>query len=605
MSNNTTIKERIGTFREWMRLEGVSAAIVNTADPHLSEYIADHWKLREWLSGFTGSAGTLVVAETWAGLWTDSRYYIQAAQQLEGTGIDLYKEGLTGVPSIPATLTQKLRQGDKVATDARLFTATRFKQLACQLKENGIDLFHSTGFYRIWANRPAMPSGNIFVHELEYAGETASDKIKAIRQYAEEKGANATLISGLDEIAWVLNLRGGDISYNPVFYAYLVISGNGTSTLYANNSETGRDLGKDERIASHLKDSNVRLKDYNDLMDDLAAMQADWCYDVNYTNADIDTLLSPKCKVSTTPTMVLKSIKNPTQIKRLQEAQTADGIAMVKAFCWLDQQMANGSKVTELSFANHLDKCRSEQDLYYSLSFNTISGFAHHGAIVHYGVTPETDIELHNGNFLLVDSGGNYLTGTTDITRTVILGGKATLAQKKDYTLVLKGHIALATTPFPEGTTGAQLDTLARQFLWKNAKDYGHGTGHGIGHFLCVHEGPQRISARNNNVPLKCGMFISNEPGLYIEGQYGIRIENMVCVKNCCETQFGKFFELATMSFFPFDTDAIDANMLTAEEIGWINSYHQQTFELLAATNRLNTEEKEWLRNKTRQIMLP
>ncbi|MBR6041620.1 MAG: aminopeptidase P family protein [Paludibacteraceae bacterium] len=604
MSNTTIIKERINALRGQLEKEGMAAAIINTGDPHLSEYIADHWKFREWLSGFTGSAGTLVVGLDWAGLWTDSRYHLQAAQQLEGTGIDLYKEGLTNTPDIATVLCEKLTRNSKVATDAQLFPVKAFASLTEKLRTKDISLFHNSNIYMVWGNRPPLPNNPIFVHELKYAGESASEKIAKIRSFAKSKGATVCLISGLDEIAWVLNLRGSDISYNPVFYAYLTIyTNNGRAYLYANNDETGRNLLSNTVLIDHLAECNVDLKDYSSFIDDINASKQKWCYNMEHTNAFVDMLLCTSRVADTTPAMQLKAIKNDIQIEGLRQAQLVDGVALTQAFCWLDKQMERGDKVTELSFANHLDHCREQQKDYFSLSFNTISAFAHHGAIVHYGVTPETDIPLEKGNFLLVDSGGNYLNGTTDITRTVCLGGSTTAQQRHDYTLVLKGHIALATTPFPENTSGAQLDTLARQFLWKDAKNYGHGTGHGIGHFLCVHEGPHRISILNNNVPLQPGMLISNEPGLYIEGQYGIRLENMVCVKGYCDNAFGKFLELETMSFFPFDSNAIDTAMLTDEELNWLNVYHETTYKLLSGTGLLNAEELEWLKNKTHQII--
>lgn len=604
MSDTTITRLRLNALRSLLAEQGMAAAIINTGDPHLSEYIADHWKFREWLSGFTGSAGTLVVGLDWAGLWTDSRYHLQAAQQLEGTGIELYKEGVTNTPDIATVLCEKLERNSKVATDAQLFSVKAYADLESKLKSGNIELYHNSDIYSVWSNRPALPNKPIFVHELKYAGETAAEKLAKIRAYTKSKGATACLVSGLDEIAWILNLRGSDIAYNPVFYAYLAIfANNGKAFLYANNNEIGRCLTSDPAIIDHLAECNVDLKDYDSLIYDINASKQKWCYDLEHTNAFVDWLLCTSRMAGTTPTMQLKAVKNDTQINGLRQAQLADGVAMTQAFCWLDKQLEKSEHVSELSFANHLDLCRSQQKDFFSLSFNTISAFAQHGAIVHYSVTPETDTALEKGNFLLVDSGGNYLNGTTDITRTVCLGGNASEQQRHDYTLVLKGHIALATTPFPESTTGAQLDSLARQFLWKDGKNYGHGTGHGIGHFLCVHEGPHRISTRSNNIPLLPGMFISNEPGLYIEDQYGIRLENMVRVKDCYINNFGKFFELETMSFFPFDACAIDASMLTDEELNWLNVYHETTYELLSGTGLLNAEELEWLRNKTKQII--
>lgn len=596
-----TIKERIARLQQLLIADGLKAVIVNTADPHLSEYIADHWKVREFFSGFTGSAGTLVVGQDWAGLWTDSRYHLQARQQLEGTGITLFKDGLPGTPTIADEIGCHAETGDRVGIDMSLVTQADYRKTDAALQKNGASLHHYTGHYSLWAGRPALPNTPVFAHGTEYAGESARSKLDKIRAFAKEKGADATLVCGLDEIAFLLNLRASDISYNPVFYAYLLVYTTGGAHLLAYNEASGRDLASDPSIKPYLAECGVAQEVYADI--DIALSRTlKWCVDANYTNALLMHILGDAVVERTTPTMLMKAVKNDVQIANLKQAQLADSVAMTQAFCWLDAQLAAGNTVTELGFANYLDGCRTRQKDFFCLSFNTISGFARHGAIVHYAVTPETDIPMQEGSFLLVDSGGNYLGGTTDITRTAYLGSHPSDEMRQDYTLVLKGHIALATTPFPQGTAGAQLDTLARQFLWKDGMDYGHGTGHGIGHFLCVHEGPQRISARNNNIPLQPGMLLSNEPGLYKEGRYGIRLENMVCVRERGNGPFGAFYHLETMSFFPFCSEAINPALLTQEELIWLNSYHRQTYEQIAATGLLTQEELAWLANKTAQI---
>lgn len=603
------IKERIDQLRQEMQKNDLQAYIVPTSDPHLSEYIAPCWMLRKWLTGFTGSAGTLVVTESEAGLWTDSRYYLQAEEQLKDSGINLFKDGLPDVPTYMEYLCE-LDEVKRVGLNGKVFSAEVVDELTDQLDYNGKELCPEANLDYIWTSRPALPSSKVFLLDTRYAGQTAADKLGAICQKMDQTGSDYCIISALDEIAWTLNLRGNDVEYNPVFYAFLLVSHEG-AILFADSCDkaTGRHLADNKEVTDYLNQNHVNVKPYDEIYSHLAQLveqqpDALFMLDRKMNNAAIASLLPDENLVDEdSPVAMLKAVKNETEIGGLRQAQVADGVAMTQAFCWLDKMIESGERVTEMGFACYLDNCRAQQPDYVELSFGTISGFAAHGAIVHYTATQKTDIDLHKGNFLLVDSGGNYLKGTTDITRTVLLGGTATEQQKRDYTLVLKGHIALANARFPEGTTGTQLDVLAHQYLWQEGKNYGHGTGHGIGHFLCVHEGPQRISTHPNATPLLPGMFISNEPGLYVTNQYGIRIENMVCVKNFKKTDFGQFYELETMSHFPFDLNAIDASLLTDAEKEWINSYHRDTFRIISGTGLLSDEELEWLRNKTTQIV--
>lgn len=596
------IKDRLAQLRQSMQQQGLYTYVIPTADPHLSEYIAAHWQLRKWMSGFTGSAGTLVVTMEEAGLWTDSRYFLQAADQLKETGIELHKEGQPGVLPYPAYLCKQM-QGKTVGLDGRLFAAAFIDRLSRMLALYNIKLKADAEMADLWSDRPALPASEVFVHEEKYAGTSAMEKLDKVRADMQKIKATHCLVSALDEVAYALNLRASDVEYNPVFYAYLLIAQDG-ATLYADTAIRHLNEGK---LADYFAANSIKVAPYDQIAADLKVLSADannrlWV-DKQKTNFVLADIFDKSHIIDrTAPFLMMKAVKNETEIETLRQAQLVDGVALTQAFCWLDRQLDEGKKVTELSFADHLDACRAAQKDYFSLSFNTISGFAAHGAIVHYGVTPETDIPLEKGNFLLVDSGGNYLTGTTDITRTVFLGGNAPAQHKHDYTLVLKGHIALGSAKFAKGMTGSQLDVLARQFLWEDGKDYGHGTGHGIGHFLCVHEGPQRISPAQNMVALQPGMFISNEPGLYLTGQYGIRIENMVCVQPFVENEFGTLYQFETMSYFPFDLFAIDVTMLTQKEKDWINAYHTETYRRITSTGLLTDEETAWLKKKTALI---
>ena len=586
-----------------MKQAGVSAYIIPTADPHLSEYIADHWKLRERLSGFNGSAGTLLVATDKAYLWTDSRYFLQATEQLDGTGIELMKDGQAGTPNLALHIC-RTQKGGVVGIDGKLFAAAWVENVSKIFDAVGIKLTTNLELDGEWKDRPQMPNSDIYAHPVCYSGEDVAQKLMRVRKEMTNHKCTHCLISALDEVAYMLNLRGGDVTFNPVFYAYLLIGSNYANLYIDSNEANGRHIAgtPTEKV---LNTDGINVKPYADITKDLERLgrEAKVLIDKRNTNHLVaNALKDSNIKDAASPASMMKAVKNDIQVENLKKAQLQDSVSMTKAFCWLENEIEKNGAVTEQSFADKLDKCRAEREGYKSLSFNTISAFAHHGAIVHYSVSQETDIQLHKGEFFLVDSGGNYMTGTTDITRTVHLGGNTPSNRKKDYTLVLKGHIALARAVFPTGTTGTQLDALARMPLWQSAKNFGHGTGHGIGHFLCVHEGPQRISTAINTVPLAKGMFISNEPGLYIEGNYGIRLENMVCVQPFATNEFGTFLKLETMSYFPFDIESIETDMLDETEKKWLNDYHQKTFKDITATGLLTKEEMDWLKNKTKKI---
>ncbi|MCQ2233227.1 MAG: aminopeptidase P family protein [Paludibacteraceae bacterium] len=593
------ILERIESIREGMREKGLNAYIIPTADPHLSEYAAPHWKMREWASGFTGSAGDLVIGEDWAGLWTDSRYYLQAEMQLEGTGIQLFKTGEPNTPSMAEEIRKHCSNG-KVGIDENLISANDLRKITAKLpfnlKETHADLSY------VWTDRPAMPNSEIFQLDKQYSGATTVVKCKTI---SFSMKTDYMLISALDEIAWLLNLRGSDVNYNPVFYAFLIL-GKKRSFLFVDSiSEEGRNIRKNNELKTYLTGLGIQIMPYEATANTIKNIKhnepyATWSADPNSTNAFLMKVLGNKTIQEPSVIALRKAVKNNVEIEGLRNAQIADGVALTKAFCWLDSQLNRNQLVTELSFANKVDEERSKQTNFFCPSFNTISAFGEHGAIVHYAATTQSDATLEKNNFLLLDSGGNYLNGTTDITRTVLLGGEASAEQKKDYTLVLKGHIALANAVFPVGTNGGQLDVLARQFLWKDKKNYGHGTGHGIGQFLCVHEGPQRISTKNSDKELLPNMLISNEPGYYLENHYGIRLENMVRVDKMEDAS--DFLHFETMSFFPFDSNAIDTELLSEEEIDWINHYHEVCFSKIASTKQLSEDEQQWLKNKTKPL---
>lgn len=544
----TNIPERIAALREAMRQQKVDAYIIPSSDPHLSEYPADRWKSREWISGFTGSAGTIVVTADKAGLWTDSRYFLQAASQLEGSGIELYKLALPETPSITEFLLHELHAGQAVGLDGQTYSAAEASALANKLSRKEIKLDTSADLIEgIWKDRPAVPGNPIFEMPEALSGASVHEKLDLINNQLRSEGADCLILAALDEIAWTFNIRGTDVTYNPVVVSYAFVSED-ESVLFIKPEKLTAE------ITEHLKKEGVTLAEYSMIQRYLSRLPENSrvFVDMNKTNVSLYDAIPGSCTIveGISPANHLKSIKNETEIKGFQNAVVKDGVALTKFYIWLEKKMAEGAQVTEISAAEKLTALRAEQPQYIMDSFGTICGYAEHGAIVHYSATPETDATLKPEGLLLIDSGAQYLDGTTDITRTIALG-EPTEQMKKDFTRVLKGTISLAKSKFPAGTRGSQIDILARKALWDSGINYLHGTGHGIGHCLNVHEGPQSIRMEENPVTLKPGMVISDEPAMYRTGEYGIRTENMILVREDSETEFGKFlgFDTLTLCF--------------------------------------------------------
>lgn len=591
---NTQIQARLTSLRTLMCNDNIDAVIVPQTDPHQSEYLSSHWQVREYFSGFNGSAGDLVVTANDALLWTDSRYFLQAAEQLSDTGIVLMKDGLPDTPDIAAWLTHNLASGARVGVDTMLFNVDALAALKARLQRRGIDVV-TFDPAAVWQNRPELPDSPIFVHDIKYAGVEAKDKIAAaLAKAADEYGANAVFVSALDEIAWLLNIRSRDVECCPVATAFLYMSPGGC-TLFTNPVKV------DAEVAAYLDSQGVAVAPYADVTNFLQHLDNDARVLVETARnaAYLVDSLGDHAIAGASVVAVAKGCKNAVQIAGIRAAMERDGVALVKAFMELERRMAVGETTNELDVADILHRFRSEQSLYFDESFGTIAGYGPHGAIVHYEATAESASTLHPDNLLLVDSGAQYLDGTTDITRTISLGAP-TAQQKRDFTLVMKGHIALATMIFPEGTRGAQLDAVARMFLWKNGLSYLHGTGHGVGHFLNVHEGPQSIRLNNTPTPLMPGMLTSNEPGLYRENVHGIRCENLVLTVPATTTEFGNFLRFETMTLFPFDTTLFDTTIMTDDEIDWVNNYH--TLVRTRLTPMLNSAERTWLEKKTEPL---
>ncbi|WP_165157161.1 aminopeptidase P family protein [Parabacteroides sp. ZJ-118] len=593
----TNIPERIAALREAMRQQKVDAYIIPSSDPHLSEYPADRWKSREWISGFTGSAGTIVVTADRAGLWTDSRYFLQAASQLEGSGIELYKLALPETPSITEFLSHELHAGQTVGLDGQTYSVAEANALANKLIRKEIKLDTSADLIEsIWKDRPAVPGNPIFEMPEALSGASVHEKLDLINNRLRSEGADCLILAALDEIAWTFNIRGTDVTYNPVVVSYAFVSED-ESVLFIRPEKLTAE------IAEHLKKEGVTLAEYAMIRRYLSRLPENSrvFVDMNRTNVSLYDAIPRSCTIveGISPANHLKSVKNETEIKGFQNAVVKDGVALTKFYIWLERQMAEGAQVTELGAAEKLTALRAEQPQYIMDSFGTICGYAGHGAIVHYSATPETDATLKPEGLLLIDSGAQYLDGTTDITRTIALG-EPTEQMKKDFTRVLKGTISLAKSKFPVGTRGSQIDILARKALWDSGIHYLHGTGHGIGHCLNVHEGPQSIRMEENPVTLKPGMVISDEPAMYRTGEYGIRTENMILVREDSETEFGKFLGFDTLTLCFIDTSLIIIPMLSVREHAWLNKYHQMVYDKISPF--LNEEERAWLKEKTTEI---
>ena len=589
------IKERVASLREAMRAAGVSACIIPGTDPHASEYIAEHWKERVWISGFTGSAGTAVVGLEKAGVWTDSRYFLQGAEQLEGSGFDLMKMGMPETPDIISWIGAELKAGERVGVNAQMFSVNGYAAMKAELKIYGVELVSIDLPAQVWKDRPALPVDPFFVFDTQYTGCAATEKLTLVRAELKKARANTFIMSALDDIAWLFNIRGKDVDYNPVVIAFALVEEQKATLFVAPEKLT-------DDTSAYLLSQGVDVAPYSAVYNSLNALDSSKTVLVDGAklNQSLFEAIPAACGIQNTmsPVFKLKSIKNEVEMAGIRNAMIKDGVALTRFFKWLEENLKTG-KLTEVSVDRKLYEFRSQQENFVGESFGTIAGFGPHGAIVHYSATEESASTLKADNIFLLDSGGQYLDGTTDITRTVSLG-TPTVQQKIDFTLVLKGHISLTTAVFPVGTRGSQLDVLARKAMWDLGLNYGHGTGHGVGHFLNVHEGPQSIRMEENPIVLQEGMYMSNEPGLYRTNKYGIRTENLVHIVPAMKTEFGQFLKFETVTLFPIDQVLIDVELLTDAEVDWLNAYHKKVYELISP--KLDGDEREWLSKKCAKI---
>ncbi len=593
MSN--VIEQRLEALRDVMRRERLAAFVFLSTDPHNGEYVPDHWKGREWISGFNGSAGTAVVTLASAALWTDSRYFIAAEQQLADTEYELMRLRVEPTPTIAEWLGRELADSDikEVGIDGNVGSWNEVEALAADLRREG-GLTLRTNFDPldvVWRDCPSIPLNAVDVHGLEFAGETAPDKIRRIRKNLRKKHADGILVAALDSIAWALNLRGSDVHCNPVFVSYLLITSQRV-TLFVDSRKLSaavkeylRGIGVEQKEYTEVNEALRRYPDYSILIDP---------DEVNYTLAK--TVKCGNVVRGESPIPMMKAVKNPVEIEGFRRAMLRDGVALVKFMRWLKPAVERGGE-TEMSVDGKLTALRAEQDLFCGVSFDTIAAYQEHGAIVHYEATPETDSPLRPEGFLLLDSGAQYKDGTTDITRTVPLG-PLTETQKRVYTLVLKGHIQLELAKFPDGASGTQIDALARISMWREGINYLHGTGHGVGSFLNVHEGPHQIRMEWKPAPLRAGMTVTDEPGIYLAGRFGVRIENTLLIEKYVETEFGRFLQMQPLTLFPIDREPIVAEMLTEEEVQWLDSYHLQVYKSLLPM-LTDDADRDWLRVNT------
>lgn len=591
------IELRLARLRELMKREHLSAFIFPSTDAHQSEYVADHWRGREWISGFNGSAGTAVVTMKSAALWTDSRYFLAAEEQLEDTEYQLMRLKMEGTPTITEWLGKELQdvQSPEVGLDGMVNSYNYVKDLSYSLRKlGGITLRTNLDpLEQIWENRPSLPANPVEIQPLEYAGETLASKVVRIRKSLRELHADGMLVSALDDIAWTLNLRGTDVHCNPVFVSYLLIESDKVSLFVDDNKLS-------PEVKQYLQDNQVSLYNYNKVEKCLESYSE---YNILLDGDETSYYLwkTVKCQeivAAASPIPAMKAVKNKAEIEGYRSAMLKDGVAMVKFLKWLKPAVEAGGQ-TEISIDEKLTSLRAEQKLFRDISFDTIAGYAQHGAIVHYEATPETDVVLKPEGLILIDSGAQYQDGTTDITRTIALG-TVSEEMKHIYTLVLKAHIQLELVKFPDGASGTQLDAVGRECMWREGYNFLHGTGHGVGSYLCVHEGPHQIRMEWMPTPLRAGMTLTDEPGLYLAGKFGVRIENTVLISDYMSTEFGKFLQIEPLTLCPIDTTPIDVDMLLPEEIDWLNAYHHSVYEKLSPF--LDEEEKIWLENATKPI---
>ena len=590
------INQRLESLREVMRREHLSAFIFPSTDAHQSEYVADHWQGRTWISGFNGSAGTAVVTMKSAALWTDSRYFLAAEEQLKGTEFQLMKQKIEGTPTISEWLAQELQgENAEVGLDGMVNSYHETMGLIADLrKSGGITVrtnFDPLGL--IWTDRPAIPANPVEIQPMEFAGESVASKISRIRTALRQRHADGMLISALDDIAWTLNLRGTDVHCVPVFVSYLLISSQQVS-LYVDSAKIN------DEVKAYLTENGISLYPYNKVAEGLERYSE---YNILLDGDETSYFLwkTVKCQeiiAGNSPVPAMKAQKNDREIAGFRQAMLRDGVAMVKFLRWLKPAVEAGGQ-TEISIDRKLTSLRAEQHLFRDISFDTIAGYQAHGAIVHYEATPETDVALKPEGLILIDSGAQYQDGTTDITRTIALG-PVTEEMKHVYTLVLKGHIQLELAKFPDGASGTQLDALARECMWREGYNYLHGTGHGVGSYLSVHEGPHQIRMEWKPTPLRAGMTVTNEPGLYLSGKFGVRIENTLLIKDYQTTEFGKFLQMESLTLCPIDLIPVDFSMLQPEEIEWLDTYHRDVFEKLSPY--LEGEDLEWLKEATHPV---
>ena len=590
------INQRLESLREVMRREHLSAFIFPSTDAHQSEYVADHWQGRTWISGFNGSAGTAVVTMKSAALWTDSRYFLAAEEQLKGTEFQLMKLKIEGTPTISEWLAQELQgENAEVGLDGMVNSYHETMGLIADLrKSGGITVrtnFDPLGL--IWTDRPAIPANPVEIQPMEFAGESVASKISRIRTALRQRHADGLLISALDDIAWTLNLSGTDVHCVPVFVSYLLISSQQVS-LYVDSAKIN------DEVKAYLTENGISLYPYNKVAEGLERYSE---YNILLDGDETSYFLwkTVKCQeiiAGKSPIPAMKAQKNDREIAGFRQAMLRDGVAMVKFLRWLKPAVEAGGQ-TEISIDRKLTSLRAEQHLFRDISFDTIAGYQAHGAIVHYEATPETDVALKPEGLILIDSGAQYQDGTTDITRTIALG-PVTEEMKHVYTLVLKGHIQLELAKFPDGASGTQLDALVRECMWREGYNYLHGTGHGVGSYLSVHEGPHQIRMEWKPTPLRAGMTVTDEPGLYLSGKFGVRIENTLLIKDYQTTEFGKFLQIESLTLCPIDLTPVDFSMLQPEEIEWLDTYHRDVFEKLSPY--LEGEDLEWLREATRPV---
>ena len=589
------VTERLEKLRKIMKDKGIDYYIIPSEDAHQSEYVCEHYRGRAYMSGFTGSAGTLLVGLENGILWTDGRYFIQALDELKGSGIEMFKMRIPGWPSLLEWLKENAKAGETIAFDGKVFSVGEYKDFKKLEKENNINIKIDEDLLdEVWKERPSLPKEKAFLHEVKYCGKSAREKLREVREEMKKLGANNYIIASLDDIAWLYNIRGNDVKCNPVVLSYALVKEN-EAYLYVDKSKFT------SKMEEELLNEGVTLKSYDEIGNAISNLEGKILIDPNKISAYLYECIKDKNNSVEfgNITTKFKAIKNEVELDNLRKCQVRDGVAMVKFMKWLKDNIGK-IEISEISASDKLEELRSLDKLFKGISFETIAGHKEHGAMMHYSATKESDYTLEPRGFLLIDSGGQYLDGTTDITRTFVLG-ELTEEERKDYTLVLKGHIGLMRAKFLKGATGSALDIKAREPLWNEGIDYKCGTGHGVGFFLNVHEGPQSISPVPNKVALEPGMIITNEPGVYREGKHGIRTENtMVVVKDTYSEEFGEFYKFDTISLCPIDLEGLDISLLNEEEKAWLNNYHKKVYDLLAPY--LDEEEKEFLKNETREI---